>query len=79
MNHSNYFEDIFESILDYRKLVLLKFLIKNNKDFLLEIGFSERDINLLNLEFSNKLLEQHEKSLDYDKNQEESITEKKFK
>ena len=36
------------------------FLIKNDKDLLLEIGFSERDINRLNLEFKNILKEQHE-------------------
>ena len=35
MNYENYFKDIFESIHDNRKLVLLLFLIKNYKDFLL--------------------------------------------
>ena len=60
MNNSNSFRDIFESIQDYRKTVLLKFLFQNDKDFLVEIGFSERDINHLNLEFENMLLEQPE-------------------
>ena len=69
-------KDFFASITDYRKLVLLTFLIKNDKDFLLEIVFSERDINHLNLEFKNILLEQHEEYLGYVKNQEESIIEK---
>ena len=75
MNNSNYFKDIFESITDYRKIVLLIILI-NDKDFLIEIGFSERDIKKLNLEFKNILMEQNEQYLDYNKNAEESIIEK---
>ena len=47
----NYFKDIFESIHDYRKIVLLMFLIQNDKNLLKEIGFNQNDINLLNLEF----------------------------
>ena len=42
MNYENSFKDIFESIPDYRKIVLLIFLIQNDKKFLKEIGFSER-------------------------------------
>ena len=53
MNYVNYFRDIFESITDYRKIVLLIFLIQNDKNLLKEIGFSKNDINLLNLEFKN--------------------------
>ena len=79
MNNSNYFKDIFESIPDYRKIVLLIFLNKNDEDFLVEIGFSERDINLLNLEFKNILLEEFENYLDYIKDQEESVLEKFLK
>ena len=60
MNNSNYFRDLFESIPDYRKIVLLIFLIQNDKNLLKEIGFSENDINLLNLEFKNILLEEYE-------------------
>ena len=76
MNNSNYFQDIFESIPDYRKIVLLIFLIKNDEDFLVEIGFSERDINLLKLEFKNILIEDFEIYLDYIKNEEETFLEK---
>ena len=72
----NYFKDIFESIPDYRKIVFLIFLIQNDKNLLKEIGFSERDINLLNLEFKNILLEGYEEYLDYIKNEEESVIEK---
>ena len=76
MNNSNYFNDLFESIQDYRKIVLLIFLIQNDKNFLHEIAFSERDINRLNFEFKNILIEQHEEYLDYIKNEEESVIEK---
>ena len=76
MTNSNYFKDIFESIPDYRKIVLLIFLIQNDKNLLNEIGFSKADINRLNLEFENILLEEYEDHLDYIKNQEESILEK---
>ena len=67
---------MFESITDYRKIVLLIFLIQNDKNLLKEIGFSKNDINLLNLEFKNNLLEEFENYLDYVKDQEESILEK---
>ena len=71
-----YFKDLLELIPDYRKIVLLIFLIQNDKKLLHEIGFSERDINCLNLEFKNNLIEQHEEYLDFIKNEEESIMEK---
>ena len=76
MNNSNYFKDIFESIPDYRKKVLLIFLIQNDKNLLNEIGFSKNEINGLNLEFKNISLEEYQYYLDYIKNQEESILEK---
>ena len=78
MNNINYFKDIFESIHDYKKIVLLIFLIQNNKDLLKEIGFIENDITLLNKEFENILMSQNENLLSYIKNQEESIIEKVF-
>ena len=48
MKYENYFRDLFESITDYRKIVLLIFLIQNDKNLIKEIGFSKNDINLLN-------------------------------
>ena len=72
----NYFKDMFESIPDYRKIVILIFLIQNDKNLLKEIGFSKNDINLLNFEFKNILLEEFDNYLDYIKDQEESILEK---
>ena len=74
--NDNYFKDLFESIHDYKKIVLLIFLIQNDKNLLKEIGFSKNDINLLNLEFKNILLEEFENYLDYIKDCEESILEK---
>ena len=76
MDNINYFKDIIESIPDYRKIVLLIFLIQNDKNLLKEIGFSKNDINRLSIEFKNILIEQHEEWLDYIKNEEESIIEK---
>ena len=76
MDNKKYFKDIFESIHDYRKIVLLIFLIQNDKNLLKEIGFSKKDINLLNLEFKNIILEEFEKYLSYIKNEEESVLEK---
>ena len=76
MDNINYFKDKFESIHDYKKIVLLIFLIQNDKNLLKEIGFSKNDINLLNLEFKNILIEQNEDFLSYIKNQEESIIER---
>ena len=72
----NYFKDMFESIPDYKKIVLLIFLIQNDKNLLKEIGFSKKDINLINLEFKNIILEEFEEYLSYIKNEEESLVEK---
>ena len=52
------------------------FLIQNDKNLLLETGFSECDINRLILEFENILMEEYENYLEYIKDQKESILEK---
>ena len=51
MENINYFKDLFESISDYRKIVLLIIIIQNDKNLLKEIGFGKNDINRLSLEF----------------------------
>ena len=51
MDDVNYFKDLFDSIADYRKIVLLLFLVKDDIELLHEIGFSERVFNSLILEF----------------------------
>ena len=76
MNNTNYFKELFESKPDYKKIVLLIFLIQNDKNLLHEVGFSERDIISLNKEFKDILIEQHEEYLAYIKNEEESVLEK---
>ena len=76
MDNSNYFKDIFESIPDYRKIVLLFIFIQIDKILLHEIGSSEREINRLTSEFRNILLEQNEEFLDDIKIEEESVIEK---
>ena len=72
MDHVNYLKDMFKSIPDYRKIVLLIVLIQNDDDLLKECGFLKSEINRLNEEFENILIEQHEVYLDYVKNEEES-------
>ena len=42
MDNVNYFKDLFESIPDYRKIVLLMFLIKDDKNLLKENGFQQK-------------------------------------
>ena len=76
MNNVNFFTDLFESLPDYKKIVLLMFSIKNDGNFLYDCGFLKGDINFLYKEFKNILLELNEDYLDHVKNQEESILEK---
>ena len=47
MNNVNCFADLFESIPDYKKIVLLRFLIKNVVNFFYVCGFLKSDINFL--------------------------------
>ena len=75
MDNIKYFKDLFESIPDYKKIVLLMFLIKNDVNFLYECGFLKGDINFLYKEYKKILLELIEDYLDHIKNQEESIWE----
>ena len=51
MNNVTYFKDLFELIPDYKKIVLLMFLIENDVNFLYECGFLKGDINFLYEEF----------------------------
>ena len=76
MEYKKYFKDIFESHPDYKKIVLLIFLIQKNKNLINEIRFSKKDINQLSIEFKNILLEEFEDFLSYIKNQEESFIER---
>ena len=69
MDHGNYFRELIDSILDYRKIVFLIFLFQIDKDILREIIFSELDINP-NLQFEKISIDQHELYIDYVKNAE---------
>ena len=71
----NYYKDLFQSILDYRKVVLKMFLIKNDVDLLTEGDFMNKDIIRLCLELKIILMEHNEGYLDFIKDQEESIIE----
>ena len=51
MSNINYFTDLFESIPDDKKIVLIMFLFKNDVNFLYECGFLKGDINFLYKEF----------------------------
>ena len=53
MDNFIYFKHLIESIRDYKKIVLSLFIFQNDEDLLREIGFNERDINRLNLQFKN--------------------------
>ena len=57
MNNVNYFTDLFETIPDYKKIILLMFIIKNDVNMLYECGFLKGDINFLFKEFKKILLE----------------------
>ena len=76
MDHVYCFKNSFESIPDQRKIVIIRFLIKNDVDILSECADIKGDINRLCLEFKNVLLEQNEEYLDYIKNEEEISIEK---
>ena len=67
---------MFESIPDFRKNVLVMFLIKNDLDLLNEFSFLKNDINRLSLEFRNILMEQNEVYLSFIEKEEESNIEK---
>ena len=66
---------MFESIPDYRKIVLLLFLVKSDSDLLNDCRFLKNDVGRVTLKFKIILMEQNEEYLDYTKNLEEPITE----
>ena len=76
MDNIKLFKHLFESIPDYKKVVLLIFLIKNDVNLLYECGFLKGDIHYLYKEFKNILLELNEEYVDHIKNEEGSIIEK---
>ena len=75
MNYERSLKDLFESITDYRKLVLLIFLIQNDKDLLKECGILKGDITRLFEEFEKFLMEEKDEYLDHIKNGRKSNIE----
>ena len=69
MKYENYFKDMFKSIPDYRKRLLLIFSIKNDAGLLKGCGFLKNDINQIILEFKNILMEENEEYFHYIKNE----------
>ena len=72
LNIVNYFKDLFQSIPNYRKNVILRFSFENDMDLLTESRLLKNDKNHLCLEFSIVSIEQNEDYLDYIKIEEES-------
>ena len=71
MHNVKFFKDLFESIPDYKNIVLLLFSIGNDVNFLYECGFLKCDIYFPYKEFKTFLLELNEEDLDHIKNQED--------
>ena len=76
MDNVNYFKDLFESIPDTEKIVLLIVLVKNDDNLLYECGFLKGDIICFYKGFKSILLELNEEYLDHIKNEEEALIEK---
>ena len=51
MEDENYFKSLFESMPNYKKIVVIIHLIRNDIKSLEECGFMKSDINRLKLEF----------------------------
>ena len=79
MKCENYFKDMFESVPEYTKIVLLIFLIQNHSDLLKECGFLKSDISRLTKQLKTTLIEQTEEYLDHIKNEEQSKSERSHK
>ena len=67
---------MFESIPEYRKVVFLMFLFKNDVDLLAECGYLKNDNNSLCLEFKKISLEQNKEYIDFIKIGKKTIIEK---
>ena len=65
MNLVKYNKDLFESISDFRKVVLILFSIVKDVDLSDVFGFLKNDNNQLCLEFGKTVPEQNDFSLEY--------------
>ena len=78
MNYVICLKNLFESIPEYRKIVVLIFSVDNGNSLLHDCGFLKDDNNHLSSEFK-KILEQNENLFNYIENEEESIRKKTLK
>ena len=76
MDNTIYFEELFGSIPELRKIVLLKFYIKNDVDFLHECGYLGNDSTRFCSEFKNMIIQQNEVNLDYNKTRKKQLPRK---
>ena len=60
MDKIKYFKDLFESIPENRKIVIILFWLIMIMIFSIECGFLETDFNRLYSKFKNILIEQNE-------------------
>ena len=76
MEDINYFKDILESIPNYRKIILLCFIIKRDDIILREFGLSDNFIKKLYDDCKQIMISDMDQYFSHIKNLEESIIEK---
>ena len=76
MEDINYFKDMLESLPNYRKIILLCFIIKKDDIMLREFGLSDDFIEKLYNDCKQKMISDMDQYFTHIKNLEESIIEK---
>ena len=76
MEDINYFKDMLESIPNYRKIILLCFIIKRDDVILREFGLSDDFIEKLYNDCKQIMISDMDQNFSHIKNLEESIIEK---
>ena len=76
MEDINYFKDMLESIPNYRKIILLCFIIKRDDVILREFGLSDDFIEKLYNDCKQIMISDMDQYFSHIKNLEESIIEK---
>ena len=76
MEDKNYFKDMLESIPNYRKIILLCFIIKRDDVMLREFGLSDSFIKKLYDDCKQIMISDMDQYFSHIKNLEESIIEK---
>ena len=76
MEDINYFKDMLESIPNYRKIILLCFIIKRDDVILREFGLSDDFIEKLYDDCKQIMISDMDQYFSHIKNLEESIIEK---